>query len=314
MKGLVVIMQAIRADIYELPKGTIIQGQANKGRYAIENRLSKKVTGTVYLCRHRGKKYTLKLNKRASLLTREINALTTLGRVRNQRIVPRLVDVDEWLLNGSNSYAFYVTEYIKGETVERFIKKRERNWLPLFVVKLLQQLEKIHSAGYIYGNFTMEDVVITEDLQICLTHLGHVTKIGHPVIVQSKYFDRSFWTLGSRIATPDYDLFVIIMIILQVYYRQQIPFTKEPTDQLVRKITQLPIAKPYKQCFLKAILGKYNEASEMKQEFLQAIVIVEDYPLFSKENAIKRERPSLGEINGLFLLSLAYFLGGYFLG
>src|SRR5699024_733346 len=116
----------------------------------------------------------------------------------------------EWPLKHGNSYAFYVMTYIKGETIDRFIEKHQRHWLPLFVVKLLQQLEIIHQTGYIYGNFTMRDLVITKDLQICPIHLNHVTKIGHPITVHSNFFDRSFWMLGSRIATPNYDLFVIV--------------------------------------------------------------------------------------------------------
>lgn len=306
-------MQMIQQNIHDFPRGTIVLGQANQRKYTIKKRILKNRTGTIYLCTYRQKMYLLKVGQATHLLTDEIETLMALSKVRNQFLGPCLIDVDDGQLKTGQRYSFYVITYTEGETVAQFFEKHERHWLPLFIVKLLKQLETLHQLGYVYGNFTMKDLVMTEDGQIYPLHLGHVTKIGDFVTVNAQFFDRSFWTFGSRRASPSYDLFVLVMIVLRVFNQKNSPIKDEPSKHLIEKINNLPLDRQYRQCFLKAVLGKYKTAEQMKDEFLQAIITVENHPLFLENIIGSRKSCSMREIKSLLLLSIAYLLCSYFL-
>src|SRR5699024_3785093 len=66
-----------------------------------------------------------------------------LNKVQDVRLGPYLMDVDDWEAPNGMVYAFYVMEYLRGESIRSFIKKRGDVWLGVFMLQLLDDLEQL---------------------------------------------------------------------------------------------------------------------------------------------------------------------------
>src|SRR5690625_777513 len=109
--------QAWKKHDIQLRPGMHVKGKWHNKRYLIKKRLGQGAVGTVYLCEANGKRAALKISEQGTSMTVEVNVLKALQKVQGSRLGPYLLDVDDWKAPSGNTYAFYVMEYLQGESM-----------------------------------------------------------------------------------------------------------------------------------------------------------------------------------------------------
>src|SRR5699024_7426118 len=112
-------------------------------------------------------------------------------------------------------YSFYVMEYIAGIRMDQFVQKQGLEWIGLFLLQVLDQLEDLHRSGWVFGDLKNENILVTlEKPEVRFIDVGGTTKIGRSLKEYSEFYDRAYWGLGTRKAEPAYDLFAVSMLVL----------------------------------------------------------------------------------------------------
>lgn len=290
-----------------LSVGMQVQGKWNKNRYHIKQKLGAGAIGTVYLCQSGRKQAALKISDKSSSITMEVNVLKSIEKAQDKHLGPYLLDVDDWVAPGGQRYSFYVMEYIKGDSLENFLKKRGKDWIGVFMLQLLDDLEKLHQSGWVFGDLKAENLLITSSpARIRWVDVGGTTKMGRAIKEYTEFYDRGYWGLGSRRAEASYDLFSFVMIFLSVYYPKHFSKKGEPKQRLFKKIDAVSALTPYNKSLKKAILGKYHSSAQMKREISEVI-----YQRNKPTNPSESNR-ALIEAIGFFILSIIYYYTSMF--
>src|SRR5690625_3604464 len=164
-------------------------------------------------------------------------------------------------------------EYIKWEHINEYIFKNGPEWVGVFVIQILDQLEKLHASGWVFGDLKNENLLIEHQLQFArFIDVGGTTKIGKSIREYSEFYDRAYWGLGERLAEPSYDLFALVMVFLNVFYPNQFKRTNNSLFLLQQKITSIPELRLFQRSFQKAIDGYFTSATEMKQSVIMELV------------------------------------------
>ncbi|HLS20488.1 MAG TPA: hypothetical protein VK056_02355 [Bacillota bacterium] len=298
------MQRAIKEPFHHLPQKIKIIGQKHQNRYTIRRKLTNNPLMATYLCQFKGKDVVLKIGEPTKTFTKEINYLQTINEAQKDHLGPSLLDIDYWQADDGEVFLFYVTKYTKGVNLQTFFKRHKRNWLPLFICQLLDQLLIIHNKGFVLGQLTPNHLLVTKSTEIRFTHLNGIVQRGDYIQQEPNFYDKNFWALSSRKIQPSNNLFSVVMVVLQIYYPEQFVRTKHPRKQLIKKIDGLPLSIYYKQCFLKAIFGKYETADQMKSDFIKAIYMTEDIRYLPD----KRRKTSISETTVILLFALSYFI------
>ncbi|HLS66788.1 MAG TPA: protein kinase family protein [Pseudogracilibacillus sp.] len=262
-----------KKDRIILPHGATIYGKWNKRRYQIVRRIGSGAIGTVFLCRENGKDVAVKMSRHALSLTTEVNVLKSLQQVQDTSLGPFLFDADDWVAPDGTTYSFYAMEYIDGVSIERFVRVNGANWIGVFLMQMLEQLEQFHDAGWVFGDLKNENIIIGGKQPTArFIDVGGTTKIGRSIKEYSDFYDRAYWGLGSREAEPSYDLFALAMIMLAIYYPEKFKRTNATKNVLLTKLYAINELKLYRPCLQKALTGKYRTAKEMKRDLMQTIL------------------------------------------
>lgn len=262
-----------KKDSFHIRQGTVIEGKWNGKKYLVERKIGAGMIGTVYLCRMKQRFVALKISEQSNSMTAEVNVLKSLSKVQDNRLGPFLLDVDDWESDNGQMYSFYVMEYIKGVSIEKFVKQNGYEWIGVFLIQMLDQLEKLHHAGWIFGDLKNDNILIEGSPPIVrFIDVGGTTKIGRSIKEYSEFYDRAYWYLGTREANPSYDLFAVVMVILAIFYPAKFKRSKNTKRLLLYKLHSVSELKLYNQSLQKAILGKYASAREMKDELMQVLV------------------------------------------
>ncbi|MDQ0300972.1 serine/threonine-protein kinase [Salibacterium salarium] len=259
----------------KLSAGTKWVGKWNKNPYRIIRTLGSGATGVVYLVETRSGQRAVKIGENKMSLTSEINVLKHFSKVRGNVLGPSLLDVDDIEIRGE-MYPFFCMEYLKGEPLLDFAKKRGTEWVPVFIVQLLGDLDRLHQEGWVFGDLKPENLIITgPPSRVRWFDVGGTTKQGRAIKEYTEFYDRGYWGLGDRKAEPSYDLFSTAMIFIQTAYPHRF---KKPADagsdnlELLRRyISHSPPLLPYKKILIHALKGKYTDAQLMKKELMEAI-------------------------------------------
>lgn len=291
-----------------LRPGMTLTGKWHKKRYVIIRKLGNGAIGSVYLCEVGGRKAALKISDKGSSITMEVNVLKSLGKVQGKRLGPYLLDVDDWVSPTGEIYSFYVMEYIQGETLNEFMKQHGSEWLGVFMLQLLTDLEYLHQAGWVFGDLKVDNLIVTSSpSRIRWVDVGGTTQIGRSIKEYTEFYDRGYWGLGTRKADPSYDLFALVMVFLSVFYPKHFQKGPNPQATIFRKINDVKALHPYSSCLKKAIQGKYLTSKEMKQEISKII-----YDLQKQPNSLQRKKqknkPSILESIGFLIIALGYYL------
>src|SRR5690625_2462872 len=274
-----------KKDRIILPHGATIYGKWNKRRYQIVRRIGSGAIGTVFLCRENGKDVAVKMSRHALSLTTEVNVLKSLQQVQDTSLGPFLFDADDWVAPDGTTYSFYAMEYIDGVSIERFVRVNGANWIGVFLMQMLEQLELFHDAGWVFGDLKNENIIIGGKQPTArFIDVGGTTKIGRSIKEYSDFYDRAYWGLGSREAEPSYDLFALAMIMLAIYYPEKFKRTNATKNVLLTKLYAINELKLYRPCLQKALTGKYRTAKEMKRDLMQTILQLQNSKRKNKWN------------------------------
>src|SRR5699024_10065077 len=221
---------------------------------------------------HNGKHVALKISEQNTSMTIEVNVLKSLGKVQGSRLGPSLLDVDDWISLSNHIYTFYVMEYLQGEKVHDFVQRNGSEWIGVFLLQLLEDLQKLHQAGWVFGDLKTDNLlIVSSPTRIRWVDVGGTTQIGRAIKEYTEFYERGYWGLGSRRAEPSYDLFALVMVFLTIFYPSRFEKTARPEQTIFQKINHVKALKPYNNCLKKAILGKYQSSTQMKQDITRIL-------------------------------------------
>lgn len=243
---------------------TLITGKWHQNRYQVMKQLGYGSIGAVYLVQASNGLYALKIGFDKMGIISEVNTLRQLSSVQGQSLGPFFVEMDDW-----NGLTFYVMEYIHGQSVASFIKNKGSEWIVVFMLQLLTELEKLHQEGYIFGDLKPDNLIVTgPSPRIRLLDVGGVTKIGRSVKEFTSFYDRAYWGVGSRKAEPSYDLFSLAMVFFHVAHSDASFKKEDGIKQIEKKLSTHPYLKRYHSIFHGAFRGVYPNAKMMREALL----------------------------------------------
>ncbi|OLO27415.1 serine/threonine protein kinase [Alkalihalophilus pseudofirmus] len=265
-------MNYSKTQACNLTPGAKVVGKWHRKTYQIVKLLGSGATGSVYLARSVDGDVALKIGVNSMAITSEVNVLKHFSKVQGQILGPSLLDVDD-LVTTQGVMPFYVMEYLKGEQLITFTSKRGEEWIGILMVQLLGDLDRLHRAGWAFGDLKPDNLIVVGPTpRIRWLDVGGTTLLGRSIKEYTEFFDRGYWGLGSRKAEPSYDLFSLVMVMLNCSYPRR--FDKkgdQPLQQLKQAIDAKPGLKPYREVMLKGMQGKYNDAQMMKKDLMDAI-------------------------------------------
>lgn len=298
-----------RTHDFELRPGMKIHGKWHKRSYLIKKKLGNGAIGTVYLCEESKKLFALKISSKNSSMTMEVNVLKSLEKVQGNRLGPYLIDVDDWLAPNGSTYSFYVMEYIDGQTIHDFISRNGKEWIGVFILQLLDDLEKLHQAGWVFGDLKTDNLIVSSNPpKIRWIDVGGTTQIGRAIKEYTEFYDRGYWELGSRRAEPTYDLFALVMIFLNLFYPSRFEKGANTKASLFKRIDKVQALRPYEVCFKKALTGKYRSAKEMRQEIAQRLYNTQRKVAHNQKTPSDNYPPILFESIGITLIAFIYYV------
>ena len=259
--------------------GTLIEGKWHKNRYTIIKELGYGANGVVYLARWNHQYAAIKMSGNGASITSEVNVLKSFAKVQASALGPSLLDVDDWVTKTGN-IPFYVMEYIQGPDLLTFIEQKGHAWLPVLMLQLLGDLEKLHRSGWVFGDLKPENLIVTGSrAQVRCIDVGGTTMQGRAIKEFTEFFDRGYWGLGSRKADPTYDLFATAMIMINTVYPKRFNKNGQGLTQLTSMIKQSKLLEKFEGVILSALKGKYQTAAQMRRDLIAAV---------NKENPITR--------------------------
>ncbi|WP_440897246.1 serine/threonine protein kinase [Amphibacillus sp. Q70] len=256
-------------SVFNLSIGSQLVGKWNKQRYVVQRMLGKGAIGAVYLVKRTdGRLVALKISDQIASISSEINVLRKLAKVQGGSPGPSLFEIDDWINASGQSYPFYTMEYVQGERLDHFLRKRGSGWLGVLFTQLLTELEQLHQAGFVLGDLKLENVIVAKNpTRLRFIDVGGVTLFGRAVKEYTEFYDRGYWQCGDRKAEPRYDLFSLAMIALHYAYPNQFKKTKQPKQILLMKLKQSKTLTPYHFILQRALLGRYQKCDDMKKDF-----------------------------------------------
>jgi len=263
------MMMNTSKSLFRINSGTVIKGKWHANNYTILKELGFGANGTVFLAECKSGQVALKISNNGMSIISEVNVLKSFAKVQGYSLGPSLIDVDDWV-TGSGTVSFYVMEYIKGPELLAFISKKDSSWINVLMIQLLKDLQVLHDHNWVFGDLKPENLIITgPPTKIRCIDVGGTTIRGRAIKEFTEFFDRGYWGLGTRKAEPSYDLFAVGMVMMNIAYPKRFNKTTGGIQQLKLMIQQKNELRPFEDIMLKAFIGKYSSANEMKQELLQ---------------------------------------------
>jgi serine/threonine protein kinase len=251
--------------------GTVITGKWHHNQYTIIKELGFGANGIVYLASNKGQQVALKLSDNGMSITSEVNVLKSFAKVQGSTLGPSLLDVDDWTRT-SGITSFYVMEYIHGLNFLEFTQQKGKSWVPILILQLLTDLEKLHQSGWVFGDLKPENLIVTgPPSRIRCIDVGGTTLQGRAIKEFTEFYDRGYWGLGSRKADSKYDLFAVAMIMINTAYPQRFSKTTGGMNQLVKMIGEKSELASYKNVISFALQGQFNSATEMRMHLLDCV-------------------------------------------
>jgi len=248
--------------------GTVIEGKWHHNRYIVLKELGYGANGIVYLARKGQDEVALKMSDNGMSITSEVNVLKSFAKVQGSALGPSLLDVDDWKCD-KGIVSFYVMEYIKGPDLMSFIERQGASWMPILILQLLKDLERLHQNGWVFGDLKPENLIVTgPPSKIRCIDVGGTTITGRAIKEFTEFFDRGYWGLGSRKAEPSYDLFAVAMIMINTAYPKRFHKTKEGISQLEQYVGKSQSLRKFEEVILRALQGRYLSAHDMRSDLL----------------------------------------------
>lgn len=289
--------QPSKKPVIKFRAGSVIKGRWHKQTYDVVRHLGQGAIGSVYLCKRKnGDFVALKVSEKGASITTEVNVLKQLSKVQGKPLGPSLFDVDDIVLADGVHLSFYVMEYVKGKTLPVFIQDKGTDWIGVFLLQLLSDLDRLHRHGWIFGDLKLDNVIVTDiPPKIRWIDVGGTTQIGRSIKEYTEFYDRGYWQLGTRKAEPSYDLFAMAMMVLHIAYPKQFTRDNNPKQMLIKKIRQANMLVPYQSCLEKAITGSYQTSIQMKKE-VNAVILRQKRPILRSTATSRQSLPSQNKV------------------
>jgi len=257
---------------YKVSPGMIITGKWHSHSYTILKELGFGANGVVYLAKHENSLVALKMSDNGMSITSEVNVLKSFAKVQGHSLGPSLLDVDDWQ-SQAGRISFYAMEYIQGPDFLSFIQLKGKSWTSVLFLQLLNDLERLHSNGWIFGDLKPENLIVTgPPPRIRCIDVGGTTIQGRGIKEFTEFYDRGYWGLGSRKAETSYDLFAVAMVMINTAYPKRFTKTTGGITQLREAIRQKQELKKFESVLVKALQGQYTSAKEMRTDLLAVMV------------------------------------------
>jgi len=307
--------QAWKKQDIKLRPGTRVTGKWHQKSYVIRKKLGSGAIGSVYLCETaEGRLAALKISDQGTSMTVEVNVLKSLQRVQGKRLGPYLLDVDDWKSPLGVTYSFYVMEYLQGEAMNTFIKNHGKEWIGVFMLQLLEDLDKLHQTGWVFGDLKPENLlVISSPVRVRWIDVGGTTQIGRAIKEYTEFYDRGYWGMGTRKAEPSYDLFSFVMVFLQAYYPNRFDKGSDPEKTLLKKLDAAKDLKAYRMPLKKALKGIYPSAAAMKRDMMSILQQMQRQTRSARKRKHTSQKviastPFFAEAGGIIFVSVGYYL------
>ncbi|MFQ3546682.1 protein kinase, partial [Halobacillus rhizosphaerae] len=276
---------------FNIAAGAVLTGKWNSRSYQIIRKLGSGACGTVYLCQSHGERYALKVGQDSSRMMLEVNMLKKFSKVQGVKLGPDFVDVDDWVGPRAQIYPFYVMEYIQGQSLPSFLKGKANEWIGLFAVQLLSDLEHLHKAGYAFGDLKTDNLLVSAS-RVRLIDVGGVTHFDRAIKEFTEFYDRGYWEMGSRRADARYDLFALTMIMLEMAYPAKFEKGKNAKKTLETNLLHAVVLKPYQKIILNCWQGGYSSATDMKDD-LANLLMKRTQTKSPKRSQLRKKRESM---------------------
>lgn len=266
---MIVVQRTAKKHEVRLSPSTIVRGKWHGNAYKIVRLLGSGTVGSVYLCTYKGGYVALKISEQSLSMTAEVQALKLLQKtkVQDSGLGPYLLDVDDWKTSTGKTFAFYAMEYIHGVSLRLFISRHGTVWLGPFLFQLLEQLERLHQSGYIFGDLKNDNIIVTDNPPtVRLIDVGGITKIGRSVKEYTNFYDRAYWRLGKRLAEPSYDLFAVTMVFLALFYPRKFTRSGDSLSLIRGKMLRVKPLEPYASVLLRGVTGSYKNSQAMRTD------------------------------------------------
>ncbi|WP_066399023.1 protein kinase domain-containing protein [Cytobacillus eiseniae] len=313
---------------FNIRPGTVIEGKWHHQQYTIMKELGFGANGIVYLAQNNKQQVALKMSDNGMSITSEVNVLKSFAKVQGSALGPSLLDVDDWIQRGSQ-ISFYAMEYIQGPDLLTFIKKNGHAWTEVLILQLLSDLHRLHQNGWVFGDLKPDNLIVTgPPSRIRCIDVGGTTIQGRAIKEFTEFFDRGYWGLGTRKADPNYDLFAVAMILINMSYPQRFSKTTGDLKQLRLAIREKAELMQYEDILLHALTGKFADANEMRSSILQRGLTSAKSPsslsqkgqsqIRAKKTAVTRQtkpkrRKSSGVLETLFIFTIITLLYVFYL-
>lgn len=247
-----------------------MSGKWHNGTYPLIRKLGSGAIGTVYLTKRNGVDAALKISEKRTSMTMEMNVLQSLKKVQGHFLGPCLFDTDDYVSPSGKLYTFYVMEYIQGSRLDAYIKAKGSEWLPVLLLGLLDDLDHLHQAGWVFGDLKLDNLVVSENpIRLRWVDVGGTTQTGRAIKEYTEFYDRGHWGMGSRKAEPTYDLFALAMTALEVMNGGRFPKGDTPKAAIKQVLSRTGKLRPILE---KALAGKYTDSAAMKQDLVKHLM------------------------------------------
>jgi len=197
-----------------LESGARLHGKWSGRTYSIVKQLGSGANGVVYAGRLGDQIQAIKLSCQAADIALEYKALSEWQKTGSATFAgPRVYELDDAVIHNTPCF-FYAMEYVRGETMDRFVSRRGVKWVGPLILQLLTSLYAVHQTRHAFGDLKTENVLVqTRDAKVRLIDFGGMTPFGRGVRQFTKWYDRAWWGQGERKADPTYDLFALTQMI-----------------------------------------------------------------------------------------------------
>jgi serine/threonine-protein kinase len=259
-------------SLCKVSPGTVLTGKWHGNKYTILKELGFGANGIVYLAKYKNTHVALKMSDNGMSITSEVNVLKSFAKVQGSALGPSLIDVDDWE-SSRGQISFYVMEYIQGPDLLTFLQQKGKSWLPVLFLQLLNDLNKLHENGWVFGDLKPENLIITGPTpRIRCIDVGGTTIKGRAIKEFTEFYDRGYWGLGTRKADPAYDLFAAAMIMINTAYPKRFNKVAGGVSQLREAIRMQKDLLPLENLIVKALQGHYLNALEMRADLLSLVM------------------------------------------
>src|SRR5690625_7837976 len=91
------------------------------------------------------------------------------------------------------------------------------------MLQLLNNLEDLHQSGWVFGDLKTDNLLImSSPPQVSWVDVGGTTQMGRAIKEYTEFYDRGYWSMGTRRAVPSYDLFYFVMVFLPYFFSTHI--------------------------------------------------------------------------------------------